>query len=143
MQKGRVATTASWCLLLSCELPKYPGPQLAQHRLGGGGGKAKCCVLPLCPQIFSEIGATQSLKRIVCYSTNSTTSSLAKKVLRMIGEEVPRRILPTVPNWKACEVQTWLQQIGFNSYCQKFLVGLCARGGTTRWAFLPHLAAEV
>ncbi|KAM8991417.1 NAD(+) hydrolase SARM1 isoform 1-T1 [Ara ararauna] len=121
MQKGRVATTASWCLLLSNELPKYPGPQLAQHRLWGGGGKAKWCVLPLCPQIFSEIGATQSLKRIVCYSTSSTTSSLAKKVLRMIGEEVPRRILPTVPNWKACEVQTWLQQIGFNSYCQRFL----------------------
>ncbi|NXK65465.1 SARM1 protein, partial [Sylvietta virens] len=72
-------------------------------------------------QIFGEIGATQSLKRIVCYSTSSTTSSLAKKVLRMIGEEVPRRILPTVPNWKCCEVQTWLQQIGFSKYCQRFL----------------------
>ncbi|XP_071430997.1 NAD(+) hydrolase SARM1 isoform X2 [Pithys albifrons albifrons] len=72
-------------------------------------------------QVFSEIGATQSLKRVVCYSTSSTTSSLAKKVLRMIGEEVPRRILPTVPNWKSCEVQTWLQQIGFNKYCQRFL----------------------
>uniref|UniRef100_A0A8C3PLA8 NAD(+) hydrolase SARM1 n=1 Tax=Calidris pygmaea TaxID=425635 RepID=A0A8C3PLA8_9CHAR len=72
-------------------------------------------------KIFSEIGATQSLKRVVCYSTSSTTSSLAKRVLRMIGEEVPRRILPTVPNWKPCEVQTWLQQIGFNKYCQSFL----------------------
>nr|XP_009664796.1 PREDICTED: sterile alpha and TIR motif-containing protein 1 [Struthio camelus australis] len=72
-------------------------------------------------KIFSEIGATQSLKRIVCYSTSGTTSSLAKKVLRMIGEEVPRRILPTVPNWKTFEVQTWLQQIGFNKYCQSFL----------------------
>ncbi|KFW62506.1 Sterile alpha and TIR motif-containing protein 1 [Pygoscelis adeliae] len=72
-------------------------------------------------KIFSETGATQSLKRVVCYSTSSTTSSLAKKVLRMIGEEVPRRILPTVPNWKPCEVQTWLQQIGFNKYCQSFL----------------------
>ncbi|XP_010572226.1 NAD(+) hydrolase SARM1 [Haliaeetus albicilla] len=72
-------------------------------------------------KIFSEIGATQSLKRVVCYSTSSTTSSLAKKVLRVIGEEVPRRILPTVPNWKPCEVQTWLQQIGFNKYCQSFL----------------------
>ncbi|XP_010216745.1 PREDICTED: sterile alpha and TIR motif-containing protein 1 [Tinamus guttatus] len=72
-------------------------------------------------KIFSEIGATQSLKRIVCYSTSGTTSSLAKKVLRTIGEEVPRRILPTVPNWKTFEVQTWLQQIGFNKYCQSFL----------------------
>uniref|UniRef100_A0A8C6YHN3 NAD(+) hydrolase SARM1 n=1 Tax=Nothoprocta perdicaria TaxID=30464 RepID=A0A8C6YHN3_NOTPE len=59
--------------------------------------------------------------RIVCYSTSGTISSLAKKVLRMIGEEVPRRILPTVPNWKTFEVQTWLQQIGFNKYCQSFL----------------------
>lgn len=97
----------------------------------------------MCPQIFSEIGATQSLKRIVCYSTSSTTSSLAKKVLRTIGEEVPRRILPTVPNWKSCEVQTWLQQIGFTKYCQRFLVRLCARRGTPRWTLLPHLAAEV
>lgn len=97
----------------------------------------------MCPQIFSEIGATQSLKRIVCYSTSSTTSALAKKVLRMIGEEVPRRILPTVPNWKSCEVQTWLQQIGFNKYCQRFLVGLCAGGGTHGWILLPHLTAEV
>ncbi|NXL91175.1 SARM1 protein, partial [Alectura lathami] len=72
-------------------------------------------------KVFSEIGATQSLKRVVCYCTSSTTSSLAKKVLRLIGEEVPRRILPTVPNWKPCEVQTWLQQIGFNKYCPSFL----------------------
>lgn len=80
---------------------------------------------------------------MVCYCASSTTSSLAKKVLRMIGEEVPRRILPTVPNWKPCEVQTWLQQIGFNKYCQSFLVGLHAEGGTPRWAYLPHFAAEV
>ncbi|XP_065588258.1 NAD(+) hydrolase SARM1 [Cyrtonyx montezumae] len=72
-------------------------------------------------KVFSEIGATQSLKRVVCYSTSSTTSSLAKKVLRLIGEEVPRRILPTVPNWKPCEVQTWLQQIGFTKFCPNFL----------------------
>ncbi|NXC51218.1 SARM1 protein, partial [Penelope pileata] len=72
-------------------------------------------------KVFSEIGATQSLKRVVCYSTSSTTSALAKKVLRLIGEEVPRRILPTVPNWKPCEVQTWLQQIGFNKFCLSFL----------------------
>ncbi|KAM9117568.1 NAD(+) hydrolase SARM1 [Pangshura tecta] len=72
-------------------------------------------------KIFSEIGAAQSLKRIVCYSTNSTASSLAKKALRMMGEEVPRRILPTVSSWKPTEVQTWLQQTGFNKYCQSFL----------------------
>lgn len=80
---------------------------------------------------------------MVCYSTSSTTSSLAKKVLRMIGEEVPRRILPTVPNWKPCEVQTWLQQIGFNKYCQSFLVGLRDGAGAPAGALLPHPTAEV
>ncbi|XP_075760562.1 NAD(+) hydrolase SARM1 isoform X2 [Pelodiscus sinensis] len=72
-------------------------------------------------KIFSEIGAAQSLKRIVCYSTNTTASCLAKKTLRMMGEDVPRRILPTVSSWKPSEVQTWLQQIGFNKHCQSFL----------------------
>ncbi|XP_030041540.1 NAD(+) hydrolase SARM1 [Microcaecilia unicolor] len=72
-------------------------------------------------KMFNEIGATQSLKRIVCYSTDGTTSMLAKKALQMIGEEVPRRILRIVPNWKPLEVQTWLQQIGFSSYSERFL----------------------
>nr|XP_025037900.1 sterile alpha and TIR motif-containing protein 1 isoform X2 [Pelodiscus sinensis] len=54
-------------------------------------------------KIFSEIGAAQSLKRIVCYSTNTTASCLAKKTLRMMGEDVPRRILPTVSSWKPSE----------------------------------------
>ncbi|XP_074869790.1 NAD(+) hydrolase SARM1 [Carettochelys insculpta] len=72
-------------------------------------------------KIFSEIGAAQSLRRIVCYSSNSTASGLAKTTLHLMGEAVPRRILPTVPSWKASEVQTWLQQTGFNDYCQSFL----------------------
>ncbi|KAG9329747.1 hypothetical protein JZ751_029859 [Albula glossodonta] len=71
-------------------------------------------------KIFQEIGAVQSLKRIVMYSSNGTTCSLAKRALSMMGEEVPRRILPSVPNWKTGEVQTWLQQIGFSAYSQRF-----------------------
>ncbi|XP_044531519.1 NAD(+) hydrolase SARM1 [Gracilinanus agilis] len=71
-------------------------------------------------KVFSEIGATQSLKRLVSYSTNGTTSALAKRTLRLVGEEVPRRILPCVPSWKEAEVQTWLQQIGFSKYCERF-----------------------
>ncbi|KAJ8280961.1 hypothetical protein GJAV_G00061520 [Gymnothorax javanicus] len=71
-------------------------------------------------RIFQEIGAVQSLKRIVMYSSNGTTCALAKRALSMMGEEVPRRILPSVPNWKTGEVQTWLQQIGFSSYSQRF-----------------------
>ncbi|XP_049984700.1 NAD(+) hydrolase SARM1 isoform X2 [Alexandromys fortis] len=71
-------------------------------------------------KVFSDIGAIQSLKRVVSYSTNGTTSALAKRALRLLGEEVPRRILPCVASWKEAEVQTWLQQIGFSQYCENF-----------------------
>lgn len=78
------------------------------------------------PKVFSDIGAIQSLKRLVSYSTNGTTSALAKRALRLLGEEVPRRILPCVASWKEAEVQTWLQQIGFSQYCENFRVELRA-----------------
>lgn len=71
-------------------------------------------------KIFQEIGAVQSLKRIVMYSSNATACSLAKRALGMMGEEVPRRILSSVPNWKRGEVQRWLQQIGFSAYSERF-----------------------
>ncbi|XP_012680673.2 NAD(+) hydrolase SARM1 [Clupea harengus] len=71
-------------------------------------------------KIFQEIGAVQSLKRIAMYSSNATACSLAKRALGMMGEEVPRRILSSVPNWKSGEVQRWLQQIGFSSYSERF-----------------------
>ncbi|XP_061137133.1 NAD(+) hydrolase SARM1 [Syngnathus typhle] len=71
-------------------------------------------------KIFQEIGAVQSLKRIVMYSSNGTACSLAKRALRMMGDEVPKRIPSSVPNWKTCEVQTWLQQVGFSAYCDRF-----------------------
>ncbi|KAG7470576.1 hypothetical protein MATL_G00115340 [Megalops atlanticus] len=71
-------------------------------------------------KIFQEIGAVQSLKRIVMYSSNGTTCALAKRALGMMGEDVPRRILPSVPNWKSGEVQTWLQQVGFSTFSQRF-----------------------
>uniref|UniRef100_A0A673VAI6 NAD(+) hydrolase SARM1 n=1 Tax=Suricata suricatta TaxID=37032 RepID=A0A673VAI6_SURSU len=71
-------------------------------------------------KVFSDIGAIQSLKRLVSYSTNGTTSALAKRALRLLGEEVPRPILPCVASWKEAEVQTWLQQIGFSHYCESF-----------------------
>ena len=73
-------------------------------------------------QIFQEIGAVQSLKRIVMYSSNGTACALAKRALGMMGEEVPRRILSSVPNWKGGEVQRWLQVIGFSSYTERFQV---------------------
>lgn len=87
-------------------------------------------MLSALPQVFSDIGAIQSLKRLVSYSTNGTTSALAKRALRLLGEEVPRPILPSVASWKEAEVQTWLQQIGFSQYCESFRVephGVAAR----------------
>ncbi|XP_055513715.1 NAD(+) hydrolase SARM1 [Leucoraja erinacea] len=71
-------------------------------------------------QIFHEVGAAQSLKRIVSYSGHATTSTLAKKALCLMGEDIPRRLSPNVPNWKPLEVQTWLQQVGFATYCERF-----------------------
>lgn len=58
------------------------------------------------------------------YSSNGTACALAKRALSMMGEEVPKRILSCVPNWKTSEVQTWLQQIGFSAYCDRFQVCL-------------------
>ncbi|XP_015246440.1 PREDICTED: sterile alpha and TIR motif-containing protein 1 isoform X1 [Cyprinodon variegatus] len=71
-------------------------------------------------KIFQEIGAVQSLKRIVMYSSNGTVSSLAKRALSMMGEEVPKQVLSCVPNWKTFEVQTWLQQVGFSAFSDRF-----------------------
>ncbi|XP_069766882.1 NAD(+) hydrolase SARM1 isoform X1 [Narcine bancroftii] len=71
-------------------------------------------------QILYEVGATQSLKRIVIYSDDVTTSGLAKKALCLLGEEVPQRLSPTVPNWKPREVLTWLLQVDFADYADRF-----------------------
>ncbi|KAG8429240.1 hypothetical protein GDO86_017961 [Hymenochirus boettgeri] len=72
-------------------------------------------------KVFNEIGATHSLRRIVCYCTDGTVNSLAKNALQIMGEEVPRRIVRSVPNWKPMEVQNWLHQIGFNKYSETFM----------------------
>ncbi|XP_062873112.1 NAD(+) hydrolase SARM1 [Trichomycterus rosablanca] len=71
-------------------------------------------------KIFQEIGAVQSLRRIVMYSSNGTILSLAKRALRLMGEDVPHRIVSSVPNWKTGEVQTWLHQIGFSAFSDRF-----------------------
>ncbi|XP_048836798.1 NAD(+) hydrolase SARM1 [Brienomyrus brachyistius] len=71
-------------------------------------------------KIFHEIGAVQSLKRIVMYSGNGTARRLATRALAMMSEDVPRRVLPSVANWKSGEVQKWLKQIGFSAYCERF-----------------------
>ena len=76
------------------------------------------CVSPL-PQIFQEIGAVQSLKRIVMYSSNGPACALAKRALSAMDEEVPRRILSSVPNWKSGEVHTLLQQVASSAFSDR------------------------
>lgn len=88
-----------------------------------GVGDSESNTHPPPRQVFSDIGAIQSLKRLVSYSTNGTTSALAKRALRLLGEAVPRPIVPCVASWKEAEVQMWLQQIGFAQYCESFRVG--------------------
>lgn len=84
----------------------------------------------------------QSLKRIVMYSSNGTVSSLAKRALSMMGEEVPKRILSCVPNWKTCEVQTWLQQVGFSAFSDRFQVGLRKTNKDLREIQFPSLGKD-
>ncbi|MEQ2195001.1 Sterile alpha and TIR motif-containing protein 1, partial [Xenoophorus captivus] len=79
-------------------------------------------VEPFIASLDPDDFALQSLKRIVMYSSNGTACSLAKRALSMMGEEVPKQILSCVPNWKTCEVQTWLQQVGFSAYSDRFQV---------------------
>ncbi|KTF93461.1 hypothetical protein cypCar_00021228 [Cyprinus carpio] len=70
-------------------------------------------------KIFQEIGAIQSLKRIVMYSSNATVCSLAKRALTMMSEDVPRRILSSVPNWKSGEL-TLNEGGGYDDFLKMF-----------------------
>ncbi|CAB1348904.1 unnamed protein product [Coregonus sp. 'balchen'] len=65
-------------------------------------------------------GARLEGKCIAAFYFNGMACALAKRALGMMGEEVPRRILSSVPNWKGGEVQRWLQVIGFSAYTERF-----------------------
>ncbi|XP_024593017.1 sterile alpha and TIR motif-containing protein 1 isoform X1 [Neophocaena asiaeorientalis asiaeorientalis] len=90
-------------------------------------------------KVFSDIGAIQSLKRLVSYSTNGTTSALAKRALRLLGEEVPRPILPSVASWKEAEEQQVDGDLLLRLTDEELQTDLSMKSGLTRKRFFREL----
>nr|XP_030717910.1 sterile alpha and TIR motif-containing protein 1 isoform X2 [Globicephala melas] len=90
-------------------------------------------------KVFSDIGAIQSLKRLVSYSTNGTTSALAKRALRLLGEEVPRPILPSVASWKEAEEQQVDGDLLLRLTDEELQTDLGMKSGLTRKRFFREL----
>ncbi|XP_031338896.1 sterile alpha and TIR motif-containing protein 1 isoform X2 [Photinus pyralis] len=70
--------------------------------------------------IFAEIGAIESLKRVAS-CPNAVASKYAAQALRLIGEEVPHKLSQQVPLWSTEDVEEWVKQIGFNEYTNSFV----------------------
>lgn len=69
--------------------------------------------------IFSEIGAVESLKKVAS-CPNAVASKYAAQALRLIGEEVPHKLSQQVPLWSAEDVEEWVKQIGFAEIASSF-----------------------
>ncbi|XP_018577432.1 sterile alpha and TIR motif-containing protein 1 [Anoplophora glabripennis] len=70
--------------------------------------------------IFSEIGAVESLKKVAS-CPNAVASKYAAQALRLIGEEVPHKLSQQVPLWSAEDVEEWVKQIGFAEIASSFV----------------------
>ncbi|KAF5298204.1 hypothetical protein FQA39_LY02628 [Lamprigera yunnana] len=70
--------------------------------------------------IFAEIGAVESLKRVAS-CPNAVASKYAAQALRLIGEEVPHKLSQQVPLWSTEDVEEWVKQIGFTEYTTSFV----------------------
>lgn len=70
--------------------------------------------------IFSEIGAVESLKKVAS-CPNAVASKYAAQALRLIGEEVPHKLSQQVPLWSAEDVEEWVKQIGFVEIASSFV----------------------
>ncbi|KAJ8971857.1 hypothetical protein NQ314_000519 [Rhamnusium bicolor] len=70
--------------------------------------------------IFSEIGAVESLKKVAS-CPNAVASKYAAQALRLIGEEVPHKLSQQVPLWSAEDVEEWVKQIGFTEIACSFV----------------------
>ncbi|XP_022916162.1 NAD(+) hydrolase sarm1 isoform X2 [Onthophagus taurus] len=70
--------------------------------------------------IFAEIGAIESLKRVAS-SPNAVASKYAAQALRLIGEEVPHKLSQQVPLWSVEDVEEWVKQIGFSEVATNFV----------------------
>ncbi|KAI4461552.1 sarm1 [Holotrichia oblita] len=69
--------------------------------------------------IFAEIGAIESLKRVAS-CPNAVASKYAAQALRLIGEEVPHKLSQQVPLWSVEDVEEWVKQIGFAEIAKNF-----------------------
>ncbi|CAH1155821.1 unnamed protein product [Phaedon cochleariae] len=70
--------------------------------------------------IFSEIGAVESLKKVAS-CPNAVASKYAAQALRLIGEEVPHKLSQQVPLWSVEDVEEWVKQIGFPDIAPSFI----------------------
>ena len=70
-------------------------------------------------ELFSEIGAVESLKKVAS-SPNGIASKYAAQTLRLLGEEVPHKLSQQVPTWAVEDVREWVKQIGFAQFADSF-----------------------
>ncbi|XP_065226932.1 NAD(+) hydrolase sarm1 isoform X2 [Planococcus citri] len=70
-------------------------------------------------EVFREIGAVESLKKVAS-CPNAIASKFAAQALRLMGEDVPHKLIQQVPLWSAEDVQEWVIQIGFPEYAAQF-----------------------
>ncbi len=70
-------------------------------------------------ELFSEIGAIESLKKVAS-CPNGIASKYAAQTLRLIGEEVPHKLSQQVPTWSVEDVKEWVKQIGFAKFADSF-----------------------
>ncbi|ESO95392.1 hypothetical protein LOTGIDRAFT_215051 [Lottia gigantea] len=69
--------------------------------------------------ILYDIGVIDPLK-LLASSPNSTASRLAAKALKILGEEVPKKLSKQVPLWSVEDVSHWVAQVGFGEFCERF-----------------------
>lgn len=70
-------------------------------------------------KVFEDIGAIQCLRNVAS-SPNAIASKFAAQTLRLMGEEVPHKLIQQVPLWSVEDVKQWVIQVEYN-YLFEFL----------------------
>lgn len=70
-------------------------------------------------KVFNDIGVISHLQRVAS-SNNDVAAKQASLALRTIGEDVPTKLSFNISCWTVKEVQMWLKNIGFSSFCPAF-----------------------
>ncbi|KAJ8044288.1 Sterile alpha and TIR motif-containing protein 1 [Holothuria leucospilota] len=70
-------------------------------------------------KVFNDIGVISHLQRVAS-SNNDVAAKQASLALRTIGEDVPAKLSFNISCWTVKEVQMWLKNIGFSSFCPAF-----------------------